>query len=105
MTKCLQALWADDRGALIASEFLFVATILVLGIIVGLSGLRNAINTELSELANAILALSQGYSFSGLEGCCAAVDGSQAIDTPALVDPLACTDPSIPSVIDLVPCN
>jgi hypothetical protein len=98
-------LWYDDRGALIASEFLFVATILVIGIIVGLSAVRSAVNTELSELANAILALSQGYSISGMEGCCAAVDGSQAIDSPSLVDPLACTEPAIPSVIDLVPCN
>ena len=55
-----------------------VATILVLGSIVGLSNLRGALNAELSELANAYLALSQGYAFSGISGCCASTDGSQA---------------------------
>ena len=105
MKKMLASLWSDDRGALIASEFLFVATILVIGIIVGLASVRDAVNTELSELANAILALSQGYSISGQEGCCSATDGSQAIDTPALVPDPLCTPPAIPSVIDNLPCN
>jgi hypothetical protein len=101
----LEKLWKDDRGALIASEFLFVATILVIGIIVGLASVRDAVVTELAEFANALLALSQGYSFSGLIGCCSETDGSQAIDTPALVPEPLCTPPFIPSVIDVIPCN
>jgi hypothetical protein len=101
----LKSLWHDDRGALIASEFLFVATILVIGVIVGLASVRDAVNTELVELANAILALSQGYSISGQAGCCAETDGSQAIDTPGLIDDPLCTPPAIPSVIDVLPCN
>jgi hypothetical protein len=98
-------LWNDDAGALIASEFLFVATILVIGIVVGLSSVRVAVNAELSELANAILALSQGYTVSGQTGCCASTDGSQAIDTPATVTEPTCVAPAIPSVIDVIPCN
>ncbi|MFQ3594271.1 MAG: hypothetical protein SNJ82_13910 [Gemmataceae bacterium] len=98
-------LWNDDAGALIASEFLFVATILVIGIVVGLSSVRIAVVAELSELGNAILALSQGYSISGLTGCCAETDGSQAIDTPSLLAEPTCTPPAIPSLIDVTPCN
>lgn len=106
MFKHLMArLWDDDGGALIATEFLFVATILIIGIVVGLSGLRSAINAELTELGNAILALSQGYTVSGVTGCCSAVDGSQAIDTPSLLTPPTCTPPAIPSVIDVIPCT
>jgi len=106
MMKLLaKKLWSDDDGALIAMEFLFVATILVIGIIVGLSAVRVAVNAELSELANAILALSQGYSLAGQTGCCAATDGSQAIDTPSTVTPPTCTAPAIPSVIDVTPCQ
>jgi hypothetical protein len=101
----MQRLWKDDCGALISMEFLFVATILVIGIIVGLANVRDAVNTELSELANAILALSQGYTLSGQSGCGAQTDGSQAIDTPSKVlDPIN-TPPAIPSVIDVFPCN
>jgi hypothetical protein len=105
MKQLMVKLWNDDCGALIAAEFLFVATILVIGIIVGLSNVRSAINIELSELANAFLALSQGYIISGQSGCCAETDGSQAIDTPGLVPPVICTPPAIPSLIDQIPCQ
>lgn len=101
----LKKLWSDDAGAIIAAEYLFVATILVIGIIVGLASVRDAVNTELAELANAYLALSQGYILSGQSGCCSATDGSQTIDTPALVPDPTCTVPAIPSAIDVIPCN
>ena len=105
MSNMMRKLWKDDCGALIAMEFLFVATILVIGIVVGLTAVRGAINAELSELANAILALSQGYIISGQSGCCAQVDGSQAIDVPGLVPCPVCTPPFAPSVIECVPCQ
>ena len=105
MRTLFSKLWKDDCGALIAMEFLFVATILVIGIIVGLVAVRDAINVELSELANAILALSEGYAFSGQSGCCAFTDGSQAVDNPSLVIPPTCSPPASFSVIDIIPCT
>ena len=105
MNQLFAKLWNDDSGALIAIEYLFVATILVIGIVIGLVNVRGAINAELSELANAYLALSQGYTISGVSGCCAATDGSQAIDTPGLVTSPICVPPSNPSVIDVLACN
>jgi len=105
VSKLMSKLWKDDCGALIAAEYLFIATILVIGIVVGLTSVRDAINTELAELANAYLALSQGYVISGQSGCSASSDGSQAIDTPALVTDPTNTPPFIPSVIDALPCN
>lgn len=105
MKRVFDRLWNDDEGALIAMEFLFVATLLVIGITVGLSGVRVAVNAELTELGNAILALSPGYSISGQIGCCASTDGSQAIWTPTLLTPPVCTPPAIPSVITVIPCS
>jgi len=105
MTKLFKNLWKDDAGAILAAEYLFIATILVIGIIVGLASVRDAVVSELAELANAYLALSQGYTISGQSGCCSATDGSQAIDTPALVPDPVCVPPAIPSVIDVIPCN
>jgi len=105
MTKLLRKLWDDDAGAIIAAEYLFVATILVIGVVMGLASVRDAVNIELTELANAYLALSQGYTISGMSGCCAAVDGSQAIDLPGLIPGPICTPPAIPSVIDVLPCG
>jgi Flp pilus assembly pilin Flp len=105
MSNMMRKLWKDDCGALIAMEFLFVATILVIGIIVGLTAVRSAINAELTELGNAILALSQGFLISGQSGCGANVDGSQAIDTPAVIPCPVFTPPFAPSVIDCIPCT
>jgi Flp pilus assembly pilin Flp len=105
MQALILSLWRDDRGALIATEYLFVATILVIGTIVGLSNVRDAVNTELSELANALLALSQGYTISGQSGAGGSTDGSQAIDTPSTITDPMNTPPSMPSVIDLLPGN
>jgi hypothetical protein len=105
MKGLFKKLWNDDAGALLSMEFLFVATILVIGTIVGLANVRDAVNIELSELANAILALSQGYIISGQQGCCSSTDGSQAIDTPGLVTSPVCTPPAIPSVIDIQACQ
>src|SRR4051794_14489860 len=93
MKRMMGKLWQDDCGALIAAEFLFVATILVIGTVVGLSAVRDAINVELSELANAFLALSQGYVISGQSGCCASTDGSEADDIFSTVTPPICTAP------------
>jgi Flp pilus assembly pilin Flp len=66
------ALWRDERGALIATEWVFIVTILVIGLVVGLKSVQKAIVNELEEVASAIGALSQSYSFGGTSGCCGA---------------------------------
>ena len=105
MRNLIHTWWHDDDGAIIAAEFLFIATILIIGIVVGFANVRDAINTEFSELANGFLALSQGFLISGQSGCCAASDGTQAIDTPSLVPEIICTPPAIPSIVDSLPCG
>ena len=80
MRKLLSKLWEDDGGALIATEWVFVATILILGIITGLIAVRQAVISELTEFAQAIMALDQSYSFAGQANCLASTAGSQAVD-------------------------
>jgi hypothetical protein len=77
----LRKLWDDDSGALIATEWVFLASILILGIITGLVALRQALISELTETAQAILALNQSFSFSGQSNCEAFTDGSSGSDT------------------------
>src|SRR5206468_8877483 len=83
--RILNRFWSDDCGALISSEYLFVATILVIGIVVGLTNVREAVNNELTELGNALLTLSQGYTISGSSGSGGSVDGSAATDNTSLL--------------------
>jgi hypothetical protein len=99
-----EKLWNDDGGALLAMEFLFMAVILVIGIIVGLVGVRNAIVAELTALGDAILALNVGFSFGGLSGCCSSTPGSQAIQIIEQLIPPVCVPPT-PTIIDVPPCT
>jgi Flp pilus assembly pilin Flp len=73
MRKLMLRLWNDDCGALIATEWVFLATILVLGSITGLVAIRQAVISQFAELANAVMALDQSYSFSGQGDNCSSV--------------------------------
>ena len=80
MRNLMVKLWNDDCGALIASEWVFVATILVLGAITGLVAVRQAVIAELHDYANALVALNQSYSFSGQSNCESSTAGSSFSD-------------------------
>lgn len=105
MRSMIRRLWNDDAGFIVSFELMLVFVILLLGITVGLTAVRNAVVAELEETANAILALSQGYTIQGLVGCCSSIQGTEAIDVPGLVDPALCTANQIPSVIEALPCD
>jgi Flp pilus assembly pilin Flp len=79
----MKKLWNDDNG-IVALEYLLVATLIGLGMLVGLHAVSVALNIELTELASAITTISQEYSYSGQTGCGASVDGSSTTDTPFL---------------------
>lgn len=64
----LKNLWMDQGGALLSMEFVLLATILVIGVIVGLSAVQDAVVTELADVGGAIAALSQSYSSGGATG-------------------------------------
>ena len=81
MRRLMFKLWNDDCGALIATEWVFVATILVLGSITGLISVRQAVITELESFADAVGSLSQAYSFSGQANCESSTAGSWYVDT------------------------
>jgi Flp pilus assembly pilin Flp len=74
-------LWNDECGN-VAVEYLFLLSIVGLGMVVGFSNLETAIKAEYSELANAILGLSQAYAVSTQTGCKSYKQGSNVTDSP-----------------------
>src|SRR3954467_7883876 len=104
MRQTMLKLWNDDCGALIATEFVFVGTILVLGIITGLVAVRQAVISELTEFANAVMALNQSFSFSGQSNCQASTAGSQAIDSSDTIS-AAAVAADLPVVVTQSPCD
>ena len=62
----LRALWKEENGFIISAELVLVLTIAVLAMIVGLSEVAVAVNTELNDVSNAIGSLNQSYAYTGL---------------------------------------
>ncbi len=61
----LKLLYDDEAGFVISAELVLVVTIGVLAMIVGLSEVAVAVNTELNDISNALGALNQSYAFTG----------------------------------------
>lgn len=61
----LHNFWNDESGFLVSAELVLVATITIIALVVGLSEIAVALNTELDDVANAIGSLNQSYGFSG----------------------------------------
>jgi Flp pilus assembly pilin Flp len=94
--------WNDESGV-VAIEYLFLSTIVGIGLVVGFCSLARAINVEYAELGNAILALNQSYSVSGTSGCACSVTGSAATDTAGLLS-FAPVAPPVASNINVTAC-
>ncbi len=60
----LKQFWNDESGVIISAELVLVLTVAVLAMIVGLSEVAVAVNTELNDISNAIGALDQSYAFT-----------------------------------------
>ena len=91
--RLLTNLWNDDRGALLTAEWIFLATIIVIGLTVGLKTIQSALVNELEETASAFGALSQSYSFGGTSGCCARTGGSFFFDSGPNTYPITTCSP------------
>ena len=61
----LRNFWNDEHGFVISAELVLVLTIGVLAMIVGLSEVAVAVNTELNDISNAIGSLNQTYGYTG----------------------------------------
>ena len=76
----LNALKNDENGFVVSAELVLVGTILVLGMIVGLTELSFNVNQELEDLGSAIGAINQTYYFTLASGKKGEVVGSRFSD-------------------------
>ena len=58
----------DESGVIISALLVLVLTIAVLAMVVGLSEVAVAVNTELNDLSNAIGSLNQSFTYTGFRG-------------------------------------
>lgn len=86
MKNLLSRFWQDDAGFVISSELVLVATILVIGLIAGLTSVRDQVTQELGDVAGAISQVNQSYAYEGVTGHSAAVHGSIFADNVDFCD-------------------
>lgn len=104
----LRKLWKDEAGFVISAELVLVATLLVIGLVVGLTELRNQVVEELADVAMAIGYVSQGYEVYGtLKTSVAQTDGfgyddrrdfCQTIQTSAGTEPAGISVREAPAI-------
>ncbi|HBN79327.1 MAG TPA: hypothetical protein DD473_26620 [Planctomycetaceae bacterium] len=63
--KFLTNFWQDENGFIISAELVLIATILIIGLIVGLSSIQHAIVSELNDIGDGIGTSNQSYYYSG----------------------------------------
>ena len=74
----LRTLLNDDCGFIVSAELVLVATLLVLGLIVGMSQVQHAVNEELNDVAHALGALNQSYAYTGFQSQKGTTTGKKA---------------------------
>lgn len=62
----MRKLFNDEAGFVISAELVLVLTIGVLGMVVGLAAVKDAITNELNDLSDAFGVIDQSYSVRGL---------------------------------------
>jgi hypothetical protein len=56
-------LWQDDAGFVVSLELVLLATVIVLGLIVGMSAYRDAMVSEIADSAAAVSSLNQTFQY------------------------------------------
>ena len=59
-------LWLDEGGAILSVELILIMVMVVIGLVVGLKALRDAVDAKLAEVAAAVAAIDPGYGFGGI---------------------------------------
>jgi len=86
-------MWNDEAGFVVSTELALVATILVIGMVVGLTSIRDQVVQELADIAGMVSQLNQSYSFSAITGHHSSTAGSYGADLTDSCD-VSCGDAS-----------
>ena len=80
MNHVANRMWNDEAGFIVSIELILIATIAIIGLITGLTAVRDAVVSELSDVAGAVQDLNQCYSFFGVVGHSGSTCGSDYVD-------------------------
>jgi Flp pilus assembly pilin Flp len=75
-------LWKDESGAVIATEYLMLGSIVAAGSASGMVAMRDSIIDEYKEFGQSTREIRQSYSIPAKKGGAGAVAGSRAVNNP-----------------------
>ena len=70
----------DDNGFIVSIELVLISTIAVIGLVTGFTAVRDAVVSELSDVAGAMQDMNQSYSSAGVTSATAQSAGSSFTD-------------------------
>ena len=82
----IKHLWKDEAGFVVSTELVLVATLVVIGMVVGLSTVRDSVTNELADTAGAIDDVNQSYTVEGVQGHAVAIAGFNFKDNTDFCD-------------------
>lgn len=62
----LRVMLNDEAGFVVSAELVLIATLLVIGLIVGLSEVQHAVVAELNDVADGVGSVNQGFYYGGM---------------------------------------
>lgn len=80
MNTLFNTLLNDEAGFIVSAELVLVSSILVLGLIVGLSEVALNVNNELEDVGSAFNSVQQSFHLSGMSGHKACTSDSKFYD-------------------------
>jgi len=106
MRKFLLQLWKDEHGFVISSELVFVATLLVIGMVTGLTTIRDQVLGELGDVADAVSEVDQSYAYSAVTAHASSTAGVNFADANDFCEANTAnndqTAGSLPQCLDIV---
>ena len=75
MLSLLKRLWADDACAILSVEWTLLTGVMVMGVSAGAVAVRDAVNANMANVANAVQNMTPQFTFSGYRTQSASVAG------------------------------
>lgn len=69
-------LFRDEAGFVVSAELVLIATIVVIGMVVGLSEVSHGVNNELNDVGDAFGSVNQSFRYGGVQSNNGNLDGA-----------------------------
>ena len=77
----IQKLTSDQRGTVLSLELVLLAVVVLIGLMTGMTSVRDAIVSEVSDLAGSVQDANQSFSVFGISGTSSSVSGMDFEDS------------------------